>query len=78
MSDNPESLASVLRGFFYDKYRVTNLCAQLNGDPNTLLRDGEEIDMGQRAQIEADIEQIMERLADASTPENTACPRGEE
>jgi hypothetical protein len=49
----------ILREFFHDQYLVKNL----SGNP--LLRQGEDIDIGQRAQRDANVEMIDERLTAA-------------
>lgn len=49
----------VLLKFFHDTYMLQNI----NGNP--LLRDGEEIDIGQKAQSYANADIIMSRLTEA-------------
>jgi hypothetical protein len=50
--------AEILYKFFHDTYMLKNV----HGNP--LLREGEEIDVGQQAQAYANVEIIMARLAD--------------
>lgn len=58
MTHSAEAI-DVLRGFFHDTYRAKNL----NGNP--LLRDGEEIDVGQAAQRDANVQMIAHRMYEA-------------
>lgn len=50
--------AEILYKFFHDTYMLKNV----HGNP--LLRDGEEIDVGQAAQAHANVEIIQSRLAE--------------